>query len=96
VVKDEQAYFQHVLDESRKCFDEGLSSKQTAERVDLGEYGEWRAPARLVIHIERAYREFRGEPTDGPWNLARIFDDMYHLAKTRNLPPEFWILHIDP
>jgi glyoxylase-like metal-dependent hydrolase (beta-lactamase superfamily II) len=88
-VKDEQAYFQHVLDESRKCFDEGLSSKQAAERIDLDRYAEWKAPARLVINVERAYREFRGEPADAPWDLAKIFDGTYHLAKTRDLPIEF-------
>jgi glyoxylase-like metal-dependent hydrolase (beta-lactamase superfamily II) len=88
-VKDEQAYFQHVLDESRKCFDEGLSSKQAAERIDLGRYGEWKAPARLVINVERAYREFRDEPTDAPWDLGKIFDGMYHLAKAKGMPLEF-------
>jgi cyclase len=88
-VKEEQAYFQHVLEESRTCFDQGLSSKQAAERIDLGRYAEWKAPARLVINVERAYREFRGEPADAPWDLAKIFDDMHHLAKVRDLPREF-------
>ena len=88
-VKDEKAYFQLVFDESRKCFDQGLTSKQAAERIDLGRYGDWKAPARLVINVERAYREFRDEPTDAPWDLAKIFDGMYHLAKEKNLPLEF-------
>jgi glyoxylase-like metal-dependent hydrolase (beta-lactamase superfamily II) len=88
-VKDEQGYFQHVLDESRKCFDQGLTSKQAAERIDLGRYAEWKAPSRLVINVERAYREFRDEPTDAPWDLAKIFDGMYHLAKEKGLPHEF-------
>ena len=30
------------------------------------------SPARLAIHVERACREFRGEPTDGSWNLAKL------------------------
>ena len=88
-VKDEQAYFKHVFDESRKCFDQGLTSKQTAERIDLDRYGEWKAPVRLVINVERAYREFRDEPTDAPWDLPKIFDGMYHLAKARGLALEF-------
>jgi cyclase len=88
-VKDEQAYFQHVLGESRKFFEEGLTATQAAERIDLDRYGEWKAPARLLINVERAYREFRNEPTDAPWDLAKIFDGMYHLAKTRDLPLEF-------
>jgi cyclase len=88
-VKEEQAYFQHVFDESKKCFDQGRSSKQAAERIDLGRFAEWKAPARLVINVERAYREFRDEPADAPWDLGRVFDGMHHLAKTNGLPEEF-------
>ena len=88
-VKEEQAYFQHVFDESKKCFAQGLSSKQAAERIDLGRYAEWNAPARLVINVERAYREFREEPTNAAWDLGKIFDAMHHLAKTKGLPDEF-------
>jgi glyoxylase-like metal-dependent hydrolase (beta-lactamase superfamily II) len=88
-VKEEQSYFQHVFDESRKCFEEGLNSQQAAERIDLDRFGAWKAPARLVINVERAYREFRHEPTDAPWDLPKIFDGMYHLAKARDLALEF-------
>jgi cyclase len=88
-VKNEQAYFQHVLDESRKCFEAGLEPAEAAERIELGPYGEWKAPARLVINVERAYREFRNEPTDAPWDLPKIFDGMYHLAKAKGLALEF-------
>jgi glyoxylase-like metal-dependent hydrolase (beta-lactamase superfamily II) len=88
-VTDEQAYFHHVFDESRRCFDEGLSPKQAAEHIDLGPYADWKAPTRLVINVERAYREFRDEQVDAPWGLPKIFDGMYHLAKARHLPLEF-------
>lgn len=88
-VKQEQAYFSHVLEESRQCFEEGLTAKQAAERIELGAYGEWKAPGRLLINVERAYREFREEPTDSPWELPKIFDGIYHLAKARGLPLEF-------
>jgi cyclase len=88
-VRQEQAYFRHVYDESRKGFEAGLTAAQAAEQIDLGLYGEWRAPARLMLNVERAYREFRNEATDAPWELPKIFDDMYHLAKVRGLPIEF-------
>jgi cyclase len=89
-LRQEQAYFRHVYDESRKGFDAGLSAAKAAEQIDLGPYAEWTAPAtRLVINVERAYREFRGEPTDAPWELPKIFDAGYHLAKARGLPVEF-------
>lgn len=88
-VRQEQAYFQHVLDESRKSFDAGLTAEEAAKRIELGPYGAWKAPARLVINVERAYREFRNEPVDAPWVLPQIFDGMYHLAKAEGLAVEF-------
>jgi cyclase len=88
-VRQEQAYFRHVLDESRKCFEAGLTPAEAAERIELGPYGEWKAPARLVINVERAYREFRDEPPDAPWELPKIFDGMYHLARAKGLALEF-------
>jgi hypothetical protein len=29
------------------------------------------SPARIVINVERAYREFRDQPTDAPWTYRR-------------------------
>jgi cyclase len=88
-VRDEQAYFQHVLAESRKCFEAGLTPEAAAERIQLGPYGAWRAPARLVINVERAYREFRHEPPDAPWEMPRIFDAIYHVAQAKGIALEF-------
>jgi hypothetical protein len=36
--------------------------------------GEWRAPARLYMNVERAYRGFRNDPPDAPWNTPAAFD----------------------
>jgi cyclase len=43
----------------------------------------------LLINVERAYREFRDEPSDAPWDLPKNFDAGYHLAKSRGLPIQF-------
>lgn len=88
-VKQEQAYFASVFEQSRKFFDEGVSAEDAAARIDLGPYRQWTAPSRLFINVERAYREFRGDPVDEPWEMAKIFDGMYHLAKATDLPVEF-------
>ncbi|MEE9181863.1 MAG: MBL fold metallo-hydrolase, partial [candidate division NC10 bacterium] len=66
-ISEMKAYLQYVRDESRKCFEEGLTSLDAAKRIEFGPYGEWRAPARLYMNVERAYREFRNEPPDAPW-----------------------------
>jgi cyclase len=88
-VRAEQAYFASVLAQAREGFDEGLSPRDAAVRIDLGPYREWKSPSRLAINVERAYREFRGDPLDTPWELPAMFDACYHLAKDRNLPIEF-------
>ncbi|MFZ0530908.1 MAG: MBL fold metallo-hydrolase, partial [Propionicimonas sp.] len=88
-LRDERAYFQHVYDESKIFFDQGLSAKEAAERIELGRYGAWKAPARLALNVERAYREFRNEAPDAPWDMPAIFDAIYAVANTRGLPVEY-------
>jgi glyoxylase-like metal-dependent hydrolase (beta-lactamase superfamily II) len=84
-----QAYLEYLRDESRTCFDAGLSSLEAAKRIEFGPYGVWRAPARLYMNVERAYREFRNEPPDAPWNHAAVFDAVYEVAKAKGIEVEF-------
>ena len=46
-IRELKEYLQYVRDESRKWFDEGLTSLEASKRIEFGPYGEWRAPARL-------------------------------------------------
>jgi len=84
-----KAYLEYVRDESKKCFDDGLTSLDAAKQIELGPYGKWRAPARLFMNVERAYREFRGEPPDAPWDMAATFDAIYKVAKARGIETEY-------
>jgi len=84
-----KTYLEYVREESKKGFEEGISSLNAAKRIDLGPYAEWRAPARLYMNVERAYREFRGEPPDADWNMAATFDAMYKVAKARGIEVEY-------
>ena len=84
-----KAYLQYVRDESKKCFDAGLTSLEAAKRIEFGPYGEWRAPARLYMNVERAYREFRNEPPDAPWDTAATFDAIYQVAKAKGIEVEY-------
>jgi glyoxylase-like metal-dependent hydrolase (beta-lactamase superfamily II) len=88
-VRELKEYLQYVRDESRKCFDEGLTSLDAAKRIEFGPYGEWRAPARLYMNVERAYREFRDEPPDAPWDAAKTFDAIYEVARAKGIEIEF-------
>jgi len=84
-----KAYLEHVRAESRRFFDQGVSALEASARIDLGPYGTWRAPARIYLNVERAYREFRNEPADKPWDSAKSFDSIYQVAKARGIAVEF-------
>jgi glyoxylase-like metal-dependent hydrolase (beta-lactamase superfamily II) len=83
-----RAYLEYVCGESRRHFDAGLTSLEAAKRIEFGPYGEWRAPARLFMNVERAYREFRNEPPDAPWDTAATFDAIYAVADAKGIPVE--------
>ena len=84
-----KAYLEHVRAESRRFFDQGVSALEASARIDLGPYGTWRAPVRIYLNVERAYREFRNEPQDKPWDSAKSFDSIYQVAKARGIAVEF-------
>ena len=86
---DMKAYLEHVREEAMRCFERGLTSLDASKRIDLGPYGAWRAQARLYANVERAYREFRSEPADAPWDLTATFDAIYEVAKARRCQVEF-------
>jgi glyoxylase-like metal-dependent hydrolase (beta-lactamase superfamily II) len=88
-VAEMRAYLEYVRDESKRHFDAGLSSLAAATRIEFGPYGEWRAPARLFMNVERAYREFRNEPADAAWNTAALFDAIHKVATARGISVEF-------
>ena len=84
-----KAYLEYVRNESRAFFDKGLKAGEAARKIDLGPYSDWLCPERIYMNIERAYREFRNEPFDQPWDQARTFDEIYRVAKARGLVPTF-------
>ncbi len=81
--KDMQAYLRYVLAESRQHFDAGLSALEAAKKIDPGPYAGWTEPERLLFNVERAYREFRGQPLDAPIDAMGIFRGMVELRETQ-------------
>ena len=84
-----KAYLEYVREESKRCFGQGLSALEASKRIDFGPYGGWRAPARLYMNVERAYREFRNEAADAPWDHAKVFDAVLAVAKAKGIAVEF-------
>jgi glyoxylase-like metal-dependent hydrolase (beta-lactamase superfamily II) len=83
-----KAYLEYVREEAERFFRQGLTALEASKRIDLGPYGTWRAPARLYLNVERAYREFRNEAPDKPWDHAEIFDAVLAVAKSKGVAAE--------
>jgi cyclase len=84
-----KAYLQYVRREAQQFFDAGRNAQDAARKIDLGPYADWLCPERIYLNVERAYREFRGEPFDQPWDQAKTFDKIYDVAISRGLVPNF-------
>lgn len=81
--KEMKAYLQYVRSESQRHFNAGRSALEAAKRIDLGPYAEWTEPERIIFNVERAYREFRGEPFDAAIDVPSMFGGMYELRQAR-------------
>lgn len=79
--REMRAYLAYVRDEAERFFRSGQTAAEAARRIDLGPYASWNHPERLVANVERVYRELRGDPFDAPIDTARIFREMFELAK---------------
>jgi cyclase len=78
--REMKAYLAYVRGEAKHFFDAGLSALDAAKKIDLGPYAGWTEPQRLIFNVERAYREFRGEPFDAPIDVGAMFRGMYELS----------------
>ncbi len=81
--REMKAYLTYVRAESRRLFDGGLSALDAAKRIDPGPYASWTEPERIMFNVERAYREFRGEPFDAPIDAMAMFAGMFELRQAR-------------
>jgi glyoxylase-like metal-dependent hydrolase (beta-lactamase superfamily II) len=74
-----KAYLEYVRREARAHYDADLPVVEAARRIELGPYAGWTEPERIVFNVDRAYREFRGEPFDAPIDLMAIMRGMAEL-----------------
>jgi cyclase len=78
-LRGQREYLEYVRDEAREGFEAGLTTLETARRIDLGPYGLWTEPERLAFQVDRAYRELSGVPWDAPVDTGRVFGEMAAL-----------------
>ena len=74
-----------MRDEARKCFDNGMSYKDAAQKMDLGRYKELNPPAFLMPNVVRCYCDFRGKEPASPLpsdvNFLEMIAEIARLVK---------------
>ena len=81
-VRELRAYLEYVHGESRRFHDQGLAPLEAARKMDLGPYASWTQPERLIFNVERAYREFRGDPWDERVDALGLIEQAYELGRS--------------
>ena len=76
---DLRDYLVYVRAEARTHFDAGLDVYTAATKIDLAPFPGWSEHERIVFQVDRAYREFRGEPWDAPFDAIRLLGDVGRL-----------------
>lgn len=79
--KEMKAYLEYVRSEAEAFYDAGVPALEAAKKIDLGPYAGWTEPERILFNVERAYREFRGEPYDAPIDITALFRGMHEIRQ---------------
>jgi glyoxylase-like metal-dependent hydrolase (beta-lactamase superfamily II) len=76
-----RGYLEYVRDETRKRYDAGMDAFEAARDIALGDYASWGDAERIVVNVDRLYREFSGDET-AP-DVPTLFSQMAELAGSR-------------
>lgn len=76
-------YLLYVHREARACYERGMPAAEAARAIDPGPYTGWTEPERIVFNVSRAYREFRGEPSDAPIDFLEMAEIMAAIRRSR-------------
>jgi glyoxylase-like metal-dependent hydrolase (beta-lactamase superfamily II) len=79
-----RAYLSYIRDETRKRYDAGMSARDAAHDVALGDYDSWGDAERIAVNVATLYREFSGDTT--PPNPAELFALMSEIWRGRRGP----------
>ena len=79
-------YLVFIRREAKKRFDKGMTVDEAAKDITLAQFREWPNHERILINLERLWREFRGEdPTTSRLDLAEAFLRMDAMVKAGEL-----------
>jgi glyoxylase-like metal-dependent hydrolase (beta-lactamase superfamily II) len=70
-------YLVYVRDETRKRFDAGLSAREAAFDIRLGDYSAWLDSERIAVNVQTLYREFGDtSPAAGPLEIFSLMAEL--------------------
>jgi cyclase len=72
-------YLEHVRQQARPLFDAGVTARDAADEIELGEFADWTAPERIVQNVEELYGEF--DPDRTAASTIEVFQRMARWAK---------------
>jgi cyclase len=72
-----RSYLAFLQAEARKRFEAGLSVRDAAFDIALGDYAAWGDAERLAVNVSTLYREWSGDPA--PANVVELFGLMAEL-----------------
>ncbi len=74
-------YLDYIRREARSRFDAGLSARDAAFDIALGDYASWGDAERIAVNVATLYREFARDAH--PPNIVELFGLMAELHRTR-------------
>jgi len=74
-------YLGYIHGEARKRYDAGLSARDAAHDIALGDYDSWGDAERIAVNVATLYREFAADAT--PPNVGELFALMGEIWKSR-------------
>ncbi|MEO1028486.1 MAG: MBL fold metallo-hydrolase [Pseudomonadota bacterium] len=81
-VRRVQDYLRYIDTEARERFDAGLSARDAAFDIALGDFDSWGDAERIAVNVDTLYREYRGEKP-GPPNVVELFTRMAEVRAAR-------------
>lgn len=74
-------YLVYIDDETRKRYDAGMSVRDAAFDIALGDFSAWSDAERIAVNVSSLYREYNGDTR--PPNTAALFSLMAELKRDR-------------
>jgi cyclase len=80
-VRAVQDYLRYIEREARARFDAGLSVREAALDIALGDFDRWLDAERIAINVDTLYREFSGRA--GTTDTIALFGLMAEVQRVR-------------